>query len=96
MDDVKRLMDEAERGGLKASQGLLRVVLEMWNRAKADVRSAQAAARRLRRVVVLLSVLVGICLALCVGMGVEAHRQNTEIAEIRLILEDGQNEQPAH
>ena len=83
MDDAKRIIDEAEREGLQMSQGLLRLVLKMWEGAREDVQAATAAARRLRLVAVLASVLAAVCLCVCVYQGTVIQRQGGEISALR-------------
>ena len=89
MDDAKRIIDEAEREGLQMSQGLLKLVLKMWESAREDVQAATAAARRLRLVAVLAAVLSAVCLCVCVYQGTVIQRQGCEIASIHRILEEG-------
>ena len=89
MDDAKKIIDEAEREGLQMSQGLLKLVLKMWESAREDVQAATAAARRLRLVAVLAAVLSAVCLCVCIYQGTVIHRQGGEIAVIHRILEEG-------
>lgn len=83
MDDAKRIIDEAEREGLQMSQGLLKLVLKMWESAREDVQAATAAARRLRLVSVLAAVLAAVCLCVCIYQGTVIHRQGGEISALR-------------
>lgn len=83
MDDAKRIIDEAEREGLQMSQGLLKLVLKMWESAREDVQAATAAARRLRPVSVLAAVLAAVCLCACIYQGTVIHRQGGEISALR-------------
>lgn len=89
MDDAKKIIDEAEREGLQMSQGLLKLVLKMWESAREDVQAATAAARRLRLVAVLAAVLAAVCLCVCVYQGTVIQRQGGELAAIHRILEEG-------
>ena len=89
MDDAKKIIDEAEREGLQMSQGLLKLVLKMWDSAREDVQVATAAARRLRLVSVLAAVLAAVCLCVCIYQGTVIHRQGGEIAAIHRILQEG-------
>ena len=96
MDDAKKIIDEASREGLHMSQGLLKLVLKMWESAREDVQAATAAARRLRLVAVLAAVLAAVCLCVCVYQGTVIQRQGTviqrqggELAAIHRILEEG-------
>lgn len=89
MEDVKKIIDEAGREGLRTSQGLLRLVLKMWEVACEDVQAAAAAARRLRLVSVLAAVLSAVCLCVCVYQGTVIQRQGGELAAIHRILEEG-------
>ena len=89
MDDAKKIIDEAEREGLQMSQGLLRLVLKMWEGAREDVQAATAAARRLRLVSVLAAVLAAVCLCVCVYQGTVIQRQGGEISAIQRLLEEG-------
>lgn len=89
MDDAKKIIDEASREGLHMSQGLLKLVLKMWDSAREDVQAATAAARRLRLVSVLAAVLAAVCLCVCIYQGTVIHRQGGEIAAIHRILEEG-------
>ena len=83
MDDAKKIIDEAEREGLQMSQGLLKLVLKMWDSAREDVQAATAAARRLRLVSVLAAVLAAVCLCVCVYQGTVIQRQGGEISALR-------------
>lgn len=89
MEDVKKIIDEAGREGLHTSQGLLRLVLKMWEVACEDVQAAASAARRLRLVSVLAAVLAAVCLCVCVYQGTVIQRQGGELAAIHRILEEG-------
>ena len=89
MEDVKKIIDEAGQEGLRTSQGLLRLVLKMWEVACEDVQAAAAAARRLRLVSVLAAVLSAVCLCVCVYQGTVIQRQGGELAAIHRILEEG-------
>lgn len=89
MDDAKKIIDEASREGLHMSQGLLKLVLKMWESAREDVQAATAAARRLRLVAVLAAVLAAVCLCVCVYQGTVIQRQGGELAAIHRILEEG-------
>ena len=83
MDDAKKIIDEAEREGLQMSQGLLKLVLKMWESAREDVQAATAAARRLRLVAVLAAVLAAVCLCACIYQGTVIQRQGGEISALR-------------
>ena len=89
MDDAKKIIDEAEREGLQMSQGLLKLVLEMWESAREDVQAATAAARRLRLVSIISIVIASVCLCVCVYQGTVIQRQGGELAAIHRILEEG-------
>lgn len=89
MDDAKKIIDEAEREGLQMSQGLLRLVLKMWEGAREDVQAATAAARRLRLVSIISIVIASVCLCVCVYQGTVIQRQGGELAAIHRILEEG-------
>lgn len=89
MDDAKKIIDEAEREGLQMSQGLLRLVLKMWEGAREDVQAATAAAKRLRVVSIIAILISAVCLCVCVYQGTVIHRQGGEIAAIHRILEEG-------
>lgn len=83
MDDAKKIIDEAEREGLQMSQGLLRLVLKMWDRAREDVQAATAAARRLRPLSVIAAVISAVCLCVCIYQGTVIQRQGGEISALR-------------
>ena len=89
MDDAKKIIDEAEHEGLQMSQGLLRLVLKMWEGAREDVQVATAAARRLRLVSVIAAVISAVCLCVCIYQGTVIQRQGGEIAAIHRILDEG-------
>ena len=89
MDDAKKIIDEASREGLHMSQGLLKLVLKMWESAREDVQAATAAARRLRLVSIISIVIASVCLCVCVYQGTVIHRQGGELAAIHRILEEG-------
>lgn len=89
MDDAKKIIDEAEREGLQMSQGLLRLVLKMWEGAREDVQAATASARKLRLVSIVSIVIASVCLCVCVYQGTVIHRQGGELAAIHRILEEG-------
>lgn len=83
MDDAKKIIDEAEREGLQMSQGLLKLVLKMWESAREDVQAATAAARRLRPVSVIAAVISVVCLCACIYQGTVIQRQCGEISALR-------------
>ena len=89
MDDAKKIIDEAEREGLHMSQGLLKLVLKMWESAREDVQTAAAAARRLRPVSIISIVISAVCLFVCTYQGTVIQRQGGELAAIHRILEEG-------
>ena len=89
MDDAKKIIDEAEREGLQMSQGLLKLVLKMWESAREDVQAATAAARRLRLVSIISIVIASVCLCVCVYQGTVIQRQGGEISAIQRLLEEG-------
>lgn len=89
MDDAKKIIEEAGREGLQMSQGLLRVVLKMWEGARDDVQKATAAAKRLRVVSIVSIVIAAVCLCVCVYHGTVIQRQGVEIAAIHRILDEG-------
>ena len=89
MDDAKKIIDEAGREGLHMSQGLLKLVLKMWESAREDVQAATAAAKRLRVVSIVAIVISVVCLCVCVYQGTVIQRQGGEIASIHRILEEG-------
>lgn len=89
MDDAKKIIDEAEREGLHMSQGLLKLVLKMWESAREDVQAAAAAARRLRPVSIISIVISAVCLFVCIYQGTVIQRQGGELAAIHRILEEG-------
>lgn len=83
MDDAKKIIDEAEREGLHMSQGLLKLVLKMWESAREDVQTAAAAARRLRPVSIISIVISAVCLFVCIYQGTVIQRQGGEISALR-------------
>ena len=89
MDDAKKIIDEAEREGLHMSQGLLKLVLKMWESAREDVQTAAAAARRLRPVSIISIVISAVCLFVCTYQGTVIQRQGGELAAIHRILGEG-------
>lgn len=89
MDDAKKIIDEAGREGLHMSQGLLKLVLKMWESAREDVQAATATAKRLRVVSIIAVVISAFCLCVCVYQGTVIQRQGGEIAAIHRILEEG-------
>lgn len=89
MDDAKKIIEEAGREGLQMSQGLLRLVLKMWEGARDDVQKATAAAKRLLVVSIVSIVIAAVCLCVCVYQGTMIQRQSGEIAAIHRILEEG-------
>jgi len=89
MDDAKKIIDEASREGLHMSQGLLKLVLKMWESAREDVQAATDAAKRLRVVSIVSIVISAVCLCVCVYQGTVIQRQGCEIASIHRILEEG-------
>ena len=89
MDDAKKIIDEASREGLHMSQGLLKLVLKMWESAREDVQAATEAAKRLRVVSIVSIVIAAVCLFVCVYQGTVIQRQGGEIASIHRILQQG-------
>lgn len=82
MDDAKKIIDEAEREGLHMSQGLLKLVLKMWESAREDVQAAAAAARRLRPVSIISIVISAVCLFVCIYQGTVIQRQGGDISAL--------------
>lgn len=96
MDDFEKILDEAEQEGIKMTQGLSRLLLGMWKNASDDLKAATQAARRLRVVSILASVLAAVCFCVCVYQGTVIRSQGGqinslrgEVASIHRILEDG-------
>lgn len=83
MDDAKKIIEEAEREGLHMSQGLLKLVLKMWESAREDVQAAAAAARRLRPVSIISIVISAVCLFVCIYQGTVIQSQGGEISALR-------------
>lgn len=83
MDEFEKIMEEAEREGMKASRGLNRLLLGMWGSMKSDVNAATAESKRLRIVSIVLAAVAAICIITCVFMGSEVRRQAGDIASLR-------------
>lgn len=79
MDDAEKIIDEAGREGLQMSQGLLRLVLKLWDGARKDLQDATAAAKRLRVVSIASIIIAVLCLCVCVYQSTVIHKQGGEI-----------------
>ena len=88
-NDFEKILDEAEREGIKMSQGLSKMLMAMWKNAADDLKAATAAANRLRLIAWIAAVLAALCLACCVYMGNLLHKQSGEIEAIHRILDQG-------
>ena len=89
MDGYEKILDAAEREGLKMSQGLSKMLMVMWKNAAEDLKAATAAANRLRLIAWIAAVLAALCLACCIYMGNLLHEQSGEIEAIHRILDRG-------
>lgn len=83
MDDFERIMDEADREGVKASQGIIKLLLKMWDGARSDVQAAISAAKRNRMVSVVSALIAAACLCACIYQGTVIQRQGSEISALR-------------
>lgn len=83
MDDFERIMDEADREGVKASQGIIKLLLKMWDGARGDVQAAISAAKRNRMVSVISALIAAACLCACFYQGTVIQRQGGEISSLR-------------
>lgn len=96
MNEFEKILDEAEREGLKMSQGLSRLLMAMWKNAADDLKAATAAAKKLRVIAWIAAVLAALCLCCCAylatvvkSQGEVIQQQSGEIAAIHRILEQG-------
>ena len=89
MDDFEKVLRDAEKEGISMANGLSRLLMGMWKSAQDDLKSATEAARRLRVISIIASIISVVCLASCIYMGSELNRQRGEIASIHKILEQG-------
>lgn len=89
MDRFEKIMQEAEREGIKVNQGLSRLLLDMWRSAMEDVAQLTRRARALCMISILASVLCAVLLAVCVYLGVCVHDQAGEVDAIWEVFEAG-------
>lgn len=89
MDDFEKLLNDAEREGIKMTQGLSRLLLGMWKSAQDDMKAATNAARRLSVVSIISAVLAISSLCVCCFMGADLQRQGGEIRAIHRVLDEG-------
>lgn len=90
MNEFEKILDEAEREGLKMSQGLSRLLMAMWKNAADDLKAATAAAKKLRVIAWIAAVLAALCLCCCAYLGSLLHKQQGEIDAIHRILDAGE------
>lgn len=88
-NDFEKILDEAEREGLKMSQGLSKLLMAMWKNAADDLKAATAAAKKLRVIAWIAAVLAALCLCCCAYLGSLLHEQQGEIDAIHRILDAG-------
>lgn len=89
MEDIERILQEAEKESLKSSQALLRLVLDMWKNARSELRQSTESAKKLKIVSIIASVIAAFCLVGCIYLGTVVHRQQGEIDAIWDIFEQG-------
>ena len=89
MDEFEKIMESVEREGAKVSQGLAKMLLDMWKNAKDDLRESTKKARQLSVIAVIASVLAALSFVGCVYLGSIVHKQSGEIDAIQEILEAG-------
>lgn len=96
MNDFEKILDEAEREGIKMSQGLSRMLMAMWRNASDNLKAATAAAKKLRVIAWIGAVATVLCLCFCAYLGTVVksqgeliQQQSGEIAAIHRILEQG-------
>lgn len=89
MEDIEKILQEAEKESLKSSQALLRLVLDMWKNARSELRQSTEAAKKLKIVSIISSVIAALCLVSCIYLGTVVHRQQGEIDAIQEIFEQG-------
>lgn len=89
MDRFEKIMQEAEREGIKVNQGLSRLLLDMWRSAMEDVAQLTRRARVLFVVSIISSALCAALLAGCVYLGISVHEQAGEIDAIWEVFEEG-------
>lgn len=83
MDDYEKIIEEAEREGIKVSQGLSKLLLKMWKNASDDLKAAVSAAKRNKKVCTASIVLSCILLCVSIFMGSAIYNQSKEIASLR-------------
>ena len=89
MDDFEKMLAESEREGIKMSQGISRILRDMWVSACEELHRATKTAKALRIVSIIASALAAVCLCFCVWAMSELHDQAGEIAAIHRILDAG-------
>lgn len=95
-NDFEKILDEAEREGIKMSQGLSKMLMAMWKNAADDLKAATAAAKKLKVIAWIAAVIAALCLCCCAYLGTVVksqgeviQQQSGEIAAIHRILEQG-------
>ncbi len=89
MDEFEDVLREAEREGIQASQGLARLLMDLWNASREEVRDALKEARKLRAAAIAAVILSAVCLALCLYLGSAVHTLRGELQAVQDILDAG-------
>ena len=89
MDDFDKIMESVEREGAKVSQGLAKMLLDMWKNASDDLKKSIKISRQLSVIAVIASVLAIISIAGCIYLQKEVQMQAGEISAIQEILDSG-------
>ena len=95
-NDFEKILGEAEREGIKMSQGLSKMLMAMWRNAADDLKAATAAAKKLKVIAWIAAVIAALCLCCCAYLGTVVksqgeviQQQSGEIVAIHRILEQG-------
>ena len=89
MDELGKIMQEAEKEGLEMNRALAGMLADMWRHAKDDVRECVRRARRLFPVTVIAIVAAAIAMCGCIYLGTVVYKQAGEIRAIQKILDNG-------
>lgn len=89
MEEFDKIINEVEHEGIKANQGLSKLLLAMWNNARQEIKDCTEKSRKLYYASIVSSVLALIAIGTCVYLGSVVHQQAGEIKAIQDILEAG-------
>ena len=83
MDEIETIMEHMKQESAAASQGLAKMVLDMYKNTKTGMEKATAAAKRMTWIAGIASALAVLCMASCVYLSSMVNKQAAEISSLR-------------